>query len=72
MIKVSKEKYEKALGQLRLQLNDVFTPFQKYGQQTYIGGAIDEIIELAEKFAMRVRDKDVPIILANKRNPRDI
>jgi len=64
------EEYNKAKGQLRLQLNDVLNIFAMYGMQDYIPGAIDEIIELAEAFGKRVRGKDIPIKLKTKRNHR--
>ena len=62
--------YEKAEGQLRLQLNDVFNPFQCYGLQPLIPGAIEEVVELAIDFSLRTRGKDHPIMLKNRRNPR--
>ncbi len=70
MEKIPQEQYDKAKGQLRLQLNDVFSPFNMYGMNILIPGAIEEVIELAEKFAMRVRKKDIPIALGKRRNPR--
>lgn len=54
--------YKKAIGQLRLQLTGVFSPFRMYGQDIYIAGAIDEIVHLAEDFGLRIRgEKDKPI-----------
>lgn len=53
--------YQKAIGQLRLQLGVVFRPFQLYGLDIFIPGAIDEIVILADAFSQRVRGKDVPI-----------
>ena len=70
MEKVSQEEYDKAIGQFRLQLNDVFKPFRFYGQHEFVDGAIGEIVELAVKLSMRLRKKDVPIILETIRNPR--
>ncbi len=70
MEKISPEDYTKAKGQLKLSLNDVFMPFHMYGQDVLINGAIEEIIELAEKFAMRCRKKDVAISLSKRRNSR--
>lgn len=70
MEKISDEDYAKAVGQFRLSLNDVFMPFHMYGQDILIYGAIEEIIELAEKFAMRCRKKDVAISLTKRRNSR--
>ena len=70
MDKVSEEEYGKALSQFRLQLNDVFKPFRFYGQHEFVDGAVEEIVELAVKLSMRLRKKDVPIILETRRNPR--
>ena len=66
MNKISDGDYSKALGQLKLQLNGVFRPFNMYGQHIYIPGAIDEVVDLAEQFGMRVRGKDTPIILRKR------
>jgi len=44
--KISEEKYRKSLGQLRLQMNDVFHPLRMYGQDVYCDGGIDEACEL--------------------------
>lgn len=71
MEKIPEEDYRKAVGQLRLALNDVFQPFNELGHQVFIPGAITEVIELAEKFAMRTRKKDIPIMLSNKLNARE-
>ncbi len=57
------EDYEKAVMQLRLQLNGVFQPFLMYGQKDYIPGAVGEIVKLAEDFSLRVRGVPKPISL---------
>ncbi len=69
--KIPEEQYRRAIGQLRLALNDVFKPFNCYGLNIFVSGAIEEVIELAEKFGKRVRKKDIAISLGNRRNPRD-
>ncbi len=56
------KEYQKAIGQLRLQLNGVLSPFDKYGLGVFIPGAVEEIIHLTESYGKRVRGKDVPII----------
>ena len=61
MDKISQEQYDKALGQLRLQLGGVMNGFRCYGMGDDVDGAITEIVKLTEQFAMRVRGKDVPI-----------
>ncbi len=55
------EDYEKAKGQLKLQLNGVLEPFNFYGLGLYIPEAIKQIVELCEQFGKRVRGRDVPI-----------
>jgi len=57
------EEYAKAIGQLRLQLNGVFEPFNIHGLHIYIPGAKEEIIKLAEDFSLRCRGQDKPISL---------
>ncbi len=59
--KVSEESYRKALGQFSLQLLGIMNCFRCYGMDNDVDGAVDEIITLAEQFAMRVRGKDIPI-----------
>ena len=58
---LSDEDYKKAVGQLRLQLVGVFTPFECYGLQAFIPGATIIVIKLAEDFGLRVRGVDHPI-----------
>ena len=59
--RVSQESYDKALSQLKLQLNGIMNCFRCYGLNDDVDGAMAEITKLAEQFAMRVRGKDVPI-----------
>ena len=66
--RVEQEEYDKAIGQLRLQLNGVFAPFDLYGLGIFIVGAKEEVVELCEAFALRVRGKSVPIIVKRRRN----
>jgi len=40
------DEYKKAIGQFRLQLNGVFEPFNQYGQEVYVPGAIKETVKL--------------------------
>lgn len=55
------EEYGKALGQFRLALNGVFLPFNCYGLQDLVPGAITQTINLTEDFSLRVRGIDKPI-----------
>lgn len=68
--KIPQTEYDKAKGQLKLQIGEVLSVFRMYGLQESIPGAIEEIIELCEQFGQRVRGKDVPIGLKTRRNPR--
>ena len=67
MDRLPQEDYDKAIGQLRLQLNGVLAPFNMYGQQHLVPGAIEEITALAELFGERVRGKDIPVTLDKAR-----
>ena len=55
--------YDKAVGQLRLQLNGVFKIFDIYGQGVFIPQAVEEAVRLAEDFGLRVRGIDKPMSL---------
>ena len=55
--------YQKAVGQFRLQLNGIFTPFHGYGHDVFILPAIDEVTRLTEDFGLRVRGVDKPLSL---------
>jgi hypothetical protein len=64
--RVPEEVYQKALTQLRFQLNGIMNTYCCYGLDGYVPGTIEEIVKLAEQFAMRVRGKDVPIKVIDK------
>lgn len=49
------ESYQKAVGQLRLQINGALRPLRLYGQEVYCNQAADAIIKLCEDFSLRVR-----------------
>ena len=61
------EKYDKAVGILRLQLNGVMKAFNMYGMGEMIPAAIDEIVKLAEDFGLAVRGVDKMISLEHIR-----
>ena len=65
------EGYNKAIGQLRLQLNGVLKPFSFYGMDVYKSGAIDAIIDLSLKLHKRLNGEDVPIVLDDRGMPDD-
>ena len=54
---------EQAIGHMRLQLNGVFVPFSKYGQDIYIPKAIEAIITLSLQLHEVLNGKDIPIVL---------
>lgn len=57
------EDYQKAVGQLRMQVGGVLEPFRAYGMDVFIPGAITEIVRLCEDFGLRVRGVDKVISL---------
>ena len=59
--KIPQSDYDKAKGQLRLQLHGVFEPFNCYGLQAYIPEAVEQVVHLCEQFGKRVRGVDAPI-----------
>ncbi len=54
---------EKAIGQFKLQLNGVLSPFNLYGMNVYITPAISEIVKLALQLHQRLNGEDIPIEL---------
>ncbi len=58
---LSEEEYLKCVGQLRLHMANVFTPFNKYGLGDYIPNAVIEAVKLCEDFGLIVRGVDKPI-----------
>uniref|UniRef100_A0A6M3LZ47 Uncharacterized protein n=1 Tax=viral metagenome TaxID=1070528 RepID=A0A6M3LZ47_9ZZZZ len=52
--------HDKNVGQLRLMLNAVFSPFQCYGLQDYVSGAIEEVLTLADVYVARENGIDIP------------
>jgi hypothetical protein len=57
------EEYSKAIGQFRLQLNGVFTPFHAYGMEVYVPGAAESVLKLAIQLHHRLSGLEVPISL---------
>ena len=58
---ISKEAREKALGQFRLRLNGMMSPFSSYGLGVFIPPTIEEIAKLALQLHERLNGLDVPI-----------
>ena len=57
---VDDESYDKALGQFRLALNDLMQPLRRYGQDVYVDGAKEELVQLALRLHMRLCGQDIP------------
>ena len=53
---------EKAIGQMRMQLNNVFAPFKMYGLDIFIPQAKEEVINLAIQLHMRLMGEETPIL----------
>jgi len=52
----------KCIGQFKLQLNGVMSPFNLHGMDIHIAPAIKKITILALALHERLNDNDVPII----------
>lgn len=57
---------QKAIGQFKLQLNGVLSPFNQYGLSVYISPAIKEIVDLALQLHKRLSGEDIPIAVNSK------
>ncbi len=55
--------YDKAVGQLSLQIGAALSVFNLYGLGVHIPGAQSEIVKLCEDFGLRVRGIDKPLSL---------
>ena len=51
----------KAKGQLRLAINGIMAPFKCYGMNIYVQMAVDQLVEVSEKYHRRMQGEDVPI-----------
>ena len=73
MNKIPQEDYDKAVTQFRMQLNGIMNNFRCYGLDNDVDGAMEEIVILVKQFGMRVRGKDIPIMVRNepRRKPTD-
>lgn len=67
---LSDDKFNKFVGLLRLQHNEVFKPFKMYGMDAYIPGAIEECVKLAIAFSEVMRGKDKPISIEHIRRKK--
>ena len=57
------EAWDKAVGQFKLSLGVVMRPLMMYGQQHYVGSAIEEIVSLALQLHNRLGGMDEPYII---------
>ena len=70
--KLSQSDYNKAVGQLRLQVLSLLgEAFSKHGMKENIPGATQAIVKLAEDFSLRCRGVQKPISLEYVRRKRD-
>jgi len=67
---VDEDTYNKARFHLRAALLDVMSPFDELGHQVFIAGAIEEILQAADDYALVLRGVDKPIRVSRKRNSR--
>ena len=64
------EDYKKARGQAKLQVTEALSVFNMHGFGIYIPGATDEIMQVMDDFALRLRGIDKPIQVTRKKNAR--
>jgi len=64
--RIPQEEYDKALWQSRAQVNAIMNCFRCYGQNQDVDMATEELVKVIELFAMRVRGKEVPILVRSK------
>ena len=68
---LAQEAFDKAKGQLRLQVGEILSVFNMYGMGDYVSGAIEEILEVADDYSKRLRGEvNQPIRVKKKRNTR--
>lgn len=67
-IRIPQGEYDKALFQLRSQLNAIWSHTKCHGLQLDFDPALQESVKVCELFAMRIRGKDTPIMV--RKEPR--
>lgn len=68
---LDEQSFQKAKGQLRLQVGEILSVFNIYGLDTLVPGAIEEILEVADDYSKRLRgEADQPIRIKKRRNAR--
>jgi len=60
-----KEEIQKAMGQFRLQMNGVMSPFTCYGLNVYVPRAVEETLSLAMQLHRRLNGEDTPIQMSS-------
>ena len=56
------DKRDKAVGQFNLALNDVFSPFMRFGLADDVPEAKKVVLVLALKLHKRLNGEDIPIV----------
>ena len=62
--------YKKARWHLRVVLDDVLTVFEMYGLGAYIPGAVEEILQAADDYALVLRGVNKQIRVTDRKNAR--
>ena len=64
------DRYAKLKGQTQLQMAKILEPFNMYGQDIYIKGAIESIMMVVEETWDVIRGQDKPIDIETVRRKR--
>ena len=59
--------WDKAVGQLRLTLNDIMFPLRMYGQGHYVDTVMEEIVSLALQLHNKLSGVDEPFIVNHEK-----
>ena len=54
------EDWDKAVGQFKMNLNEVMRPLRLYGQGHYVDSATEEIVSLAIQLHLKLYGVDMP------------
>lgn len=57
------DEWGKLMFHTRSQINAILNPLRAYGQDSYVRGAIEELMKLFDLFSQRVRGKDIPVMV---------
>ena len=70
--RISKDKYDRLLFQLRGQYMAILSVFKCYGMDVHVDTAIMECVRVTENFGMAVRGKKKPIHILDEPKQRGI